>query len=381
MARLGILGTGWGLTVQVPRFREAGLTIQAIYSRSQERATAIAKEHDIPHGFSSVDDVCKSDDVDLVTCVGPTHTRCGQALAALRAGKHVLVDKPMALNVGEAEKMLAAARAAKTHAWMDFELRCTPAVVALREHLKGDDLGGILHISFRCLGNFSFLKSGATFSHWATRENGGGVYSAVGTHYTDLSRHLTGKEVRRVSATQRTLIDTLDDEDGKPQPVTCDGLTIASMELEEPAVEGKDTSLPLPVHMYIAGRNPGLEQMVNECVVACEKGTARIDFTTATLTVTFSAAAAAAAAGADPRKVVVEGSGSAWSHVGTPALGRAIGAVFQGKDLEAPAEPGGVAPKDLATLEDGVIVQRVTDAVHGSAARGGAWIEVDTSRP
>ena len=75
------------------------------------------------------------------------------------------------------------------------------------------------------------------------------------------------------------------------------------------------------------------------------------------------------------------GGGNAWSDVGTPALGRAISSALRGAAPTASAEPGGVAVGDLATLVDGVLVQRVTDAVHKSAAGEGAWLEVDSTPP
>ena len=96
--RVGIIGTGWGLKVQVPQFRAAGLEISAIYSRSPDRAQAIAEEHAIPHAFSSIDDLVNSEAVDLVSVVGPTHERHSAVLKACEAGKHVLSEKPMALN-------------------------------------------------------------------------------------------------------------------------------------------------------------------------------------------------------------------------------------------------------------------------------------------
>ena len=64
-----------------------------------------------------------------------------------------------------------------------------PAVVEMRSILASGALGKPLHLSFRCHGNFGFLK--AQHSHWVREDCGGGVFSAVGTHYTDLCRHLT----------------------------------------------------------------------------------------------------------------------------------------------------------------------------------------------
>lgn len=59
--RVGIVGTGWGLKAQLPRFREAGIQVVAIYSRDAGKAARLAKEHHIPLAFTSVEEMCKSD--------------------------------------------------------------------------------------------------------------------------------------------------------------------------------------------------------------------------------------------------------------------------------------------------------------------------------
>ena len=370
---IGILGTGWGLRVQVPEFRSAGLVVSAIYSRDAARAASIAETHGIDHGCDSVDSLCALTDVDIVSCVGPTSTRCEHTLTALRYGKHVLVDKPMALNEGEALVMLQAARASKVQAWMDFELRCTPAVVKLRELLSSGELGSPLHASFRCVANFGFLAG--KHSHWATREQGGGVFSAVGTHFVDLTRHVTGCEVARVSATQRPLVATLPHpSSGAPMVVTSDGLCMATLEMVQPTRDGDTanaaSSMPLPVSIFISGLSPGLP-FQNTLTLCCERGSATLNLLDATLSVHRT--------DAPGQTEVYGGGGNAWSEVGTPALGRALVAALKGG--QGPAEAGGIHPRDLATLEDGLIVQRVTDAVHESARRGGVWMFVDREVP
>ena len=186
---VGIVGTGWGLKVQVPAFRAVGFTMSAIYSRSLGRAQQIAAEHGISRGFDSVEALCACDDVQLVSCVGPAHTRKAHTLAALAARKHVLVDKPMALDTAEASEMLAASRVAHEsagcRAFMDFELRACPGVVRAKALLASGELGAVQHLSFRCLQGMSFLSGARPHSHWNQRECGGGVFSAVGISAAD----------------------------------------------------------------------------------------------------------------------------------------------------------------------------------------------------
>ena len=334
MPSVGILGTGFGLKVQVPQFRKAGLTIGAIYSRSAERARAIASEHGIPIGCDSVETLCETADVDIVSCAGPTSTRCEQTLAVLRHGKHVLVDKPMAMTETEATSMLEAARAAHgLFAWMDFELRCTPAVLKMREIISSGKLGTPLFISCRSINNSTWLNR--QHSHWATREHGGGVFSAVGTHFVDLARFATGREVARLSATQRTLVDNLPNELGEPTPVTSDGLTMASLEMVEVAGEGGgdadvEKRQALPVNIFISSHSPALPNEIG-LLICCQRGSLKLNLLESTLEVYRTG---------DTKPETYGGGGNAWSEVGTVALGRAIRAAIGGGT--GAVEPGGI---------------------------------------
>lgn len=67
--RVGIVGTGWGVRVQAPKFADAGLHVVALYSRSQERAEQLAGNLGIKHAFSDVNELCRCEEVDLVSIV------------------------------------------------------------------------------------------------------------------------------------------------------------------------------------------------------------------------------------------------------------------------------------------------------------------------
>ena len=61
---VGILGTGWGLKVQLPQLRAAGMQVVALHSRDAERRAAVAREHELPYSFTSVEELCASDEVN-----------------------------------------------------------------------------------------------------------------------------------------------------------------------------------------------------------------------------------------------------------------------------------------------------------------------------
>src|ERR1700704_512585 len=99
MTRLGIIGTGWGTRVQVPAFREAGLDVVAIAGQDAEKTRAVDRDLDVK---PFVDwRALLGSDVDLVSIVTPPSEHLVMATAALDAGKHVLSEKPTALDAGE----------------------------------------------------------------------------------------------------------------------------------------------------------------------------------------------------------------------------------------------------------------------------------------
>ena len=110
MAKVGIIGTGWGARVQVPAFREAGLVIGGIAGAHRTKTRRLADEL----GTAAFDDwraVIADPSIDIVTITTPPAEHVEMAIAALDAGKHVICEKPTALNAREAERIAAAAKA------------------------------------------------------------------------------------------------------------------------------------------------------------------------------------------------------------------------------------------------------------------------------
>jgi predicted dehydrogenase len=114
---IGIIGTGFARTTQIPGFRDC------IASRNRERAAAIAKEFGIEHVANDWHELVAHNDVDLVSVVTPPSTHMEITLAALEQRKAVLCEKPMALNAGEAARMVEKAKSAGVLALIDHELR------------------------------------------------------------------------------------------------------------------------------------------------------------------------------------------------------------------------------------------------------------------
>src|ERR1051325_1274871 len=147
MTKIGIIGTGWGARVQVPAFRDAGLDVIGTAGAHRNKTHRVAGERQVT-AFDDWRELVASNDVDLISIVTPPAEHLPMALAALEANKHVLSEKPTALNTHEAEQLVAAAKAHPDRlALIDHEMRFLPAWRSARERLR--DLGDIRYIEAR----------------------------------------------------------------------------------------------------------------------------------------------------------------------------------------------------------------------------------------
>ena len=191
--RIGFIGTGWTERVQIPTFRLAGFSAQAITSGNRENAARVAAKYAIPHVHEHWKDLLMDDTVDIVSIVTPPHLHAELAIAALRAGKHVICEKPTALNVAEAENMFAAAQAAPNQlAIIDHELRFHPLRAHLRHLVRSGYIGSPLYLELDWLGGHR-LDPKQTWTWHSDNDKGGGYLGALGSHLFDLARWLYGR--------------------------------------------------------------------------------------------------------------------------------------------------------------------------------------------
>jgi predicted dehydrogenase len=226
--RVGFIGSGFARRVQLPALAHVpGTKPVAIASGHRANADAVAREFELPHVFDDGIELARSSEVDLViiSSTPDSHARC--AIAALEAGKHVLCEKPMALDAFEAAQMVAASgQHPDSIAWIDHELRFEPNRRRARELIRSNALGELRHIE---LSLKPYLRGDgrpqtftAPWTWWSDVSRGGGILGAVGSHLIDLCRFWTGSEVRYVAGLAETFVNQRTDEAGQTRPVTAD---------------------------------------------------------------------------------------------------------------------------------------------------------------
>ncbi len=205
--RTGIIGAGFISDYHIKGLQGAGADVVCVCSRSRERARGKARQFGIAGSCDSVEELLSRDDIDLVVIATPDNTHHQLTIQTARAGKAILLQKPMARTSAEAEEIVAAAVQAGVPLIVSFMHRYFDEVVELRKLLRGGMLGDVSMIRQRN------ATPGADWADWFYRADAsGGVVMQIGIHGIDLIRFLFG-EIDAVqasietNATPRTLAD------------------------------------------------------------------------------------------------------------------------------------------------------------------------------
>jgi predicted dehydrogenase len=194
--RWGILSTaGIATEKTIPGIRRAArCEVVAIGSRDVARARAVADRHGIARVHGSYEDVLADPDVDAVYVPLPNHLHAEWTIAAARAGKHVLCEKPLALTPADAERMIESCRAEGVLLMEAFMYRLHPSWVAVRELVAGGRIGRLTAVDSW----FSYYNDDPANIR-NIRAFGGGALYDIGCYSVNLSRMLFGAEPTRVT--------------------------------------------------------------------------------------------------------------------------------------------------------------------------------------
>jgi len=239
--RVGFIGSGFARRVQLPGLRFVpGARATAVASGHRSNADAVASDF----GLRAYDDgeaLARASDVDLVVVSSTPDSHARYAIAALEAGKHVLCEKPMAIDAFEAAQMVAASeRHPDSIAWVDHELRYEPNRRRARELIRSDAIGELRHIELSLKpylrGDGRPQAADAPWNWWFDAARGGGILGAVGSHLIDLCRFWSGSEITYVAGLVETFVRERKDESGVVRPVTADDFTSCVLETARGAV-------------------------------------------------------------------------------------------------------------------------------------------------
>lgn len=207
--RAGIIGTGFIGPVHIEALKRLGVQITAICG-SAKGATAMADLWGIPEVYGDYDyqAMYRSPNVDVVHITSPNKVHVEQSLAALKAGKHMICEKPLGMNTRETAKLVKAAAKSDRVFAVNYMCRFFPAVQQMRAMVRRGDLGRIIHVQGHFFQDW-LLKD--TDYNWRLLASEGGKLRAVGdigTHWIDAVSFILGARARRVFATLETFHKT-----------------------------------------------------------------------------------------------------------------------------------------------------------------------------
>lgn len=186
---LGLIGCGaFGLFCLDMYSKMEDLHAVAVADVRENVAKDFAKEFDLG-AYTDPAELIQREDVDIVHIATPPSTHYELVLAALRAGKHVLCEKPLAMTDGQAKEMLDAAKKADRIAPVNFVLRYNEITHAVKRIIDAGVLGNVLSARLtNCAGDSSLHPE-----HWFWNKNlSGGIFIEHGVHFFDLYQHWLG---------------------------------------------------------------------------------------------------------------------------------------------------------------------------------------------
>jgi predicted dehydrogenase len=199
--KTAIVGTGFMGKVHAENVRRLGnVEIAAVVGSRPERAEKFAESAGIPFATGDLQDVLKNQEIAAVHICTPNVDHYPMSLAAIEAGKAVLCEKPMTMNVDEARRLVDAAKQKNAINCVQHNLRYYPVLQQVRQMIRRGDLGEILIVQGTYSQDWLLYD---TDWNWRLDAKSNGklrVMGDIGSHWMDMIQHLTGLSITAVCA-------------------------------------------------------------------------------------------------------------------------------------------------------------------------------------
>lgn len=209
--RIGLIGyRGFGAFC-AEAFHQTGQgRVVAFAGRDAQAMAAAARQHGVPHTYTDWRALIADPEVEIVHVVTPPDQHAAMAVAALEAGKHVLIEKPLAVSNDEARAILDAAEKAGRVAGINYVMRYDPLYQTVARIAREGWLGDLTHVGFE---NYA-SDEGLSDTHWFwDRAQSGGIFVEHGVHFFDVIGSIAGVPARRVLGQTWTRTDGTGKED------------------------------------------------------------------------------------------------------------------------------------------------------------------------
>lgn len=192
---------------QMPRFFDPGVDtcMKVVCGVDMKEANDAAQKFGWQEASDNWQEVVNRPDIDVVDICSPGHLHAPMAIAAAKAGKHIICEKPLANTLKEAEQMLAAVQKSGVKHLCGFTYRFNPAVQSMKKMIAKGELGEIFHV--RACYQQDWIVDPEFPLNWRLKKEtaGSGALGDIGAHITDLTHFLIG-DIAEVASAMETFI-------------------------------------------------------------------------------------------------------------------------------------------------------------------------------
>ena len=204
--RAGVIGVGFIGVAHVEALRRLGVDVVGVVGSSPDRARAKAEVANLPAVYDSVDALVADPDIDVVHVASPNHAHADQVRAILAAGKHVVCEKPLALDSHDTGDLVERAKASGLVNAVCFNIRFYPNCHQAMAMVADGEIGSPWFVTGSYLQDWLLLDT-----DWNWRlvpEEAGGLRAVadIGSHWLDLAQFITGRRITEVMADLHTFV-------------------------------------------------------------------------------------------------------------------------------------------------------------------------------
>lgn len=205
--QVGVIGAGFIGPAHMEGIRRQGFEVTAVAASDQASSDQAAKKLLVPRAYGDWRELVQDPDLDVVHITSPNYLHFEQTKAVLEAGKHVICEKPLAMNTEESSQLVALAKETGLVNAVTFNIRFYPLMQDARARIKAQELGDRLYII-----QGSYLQDWLLYDtdwNWRLEPELGGKLRAVadiGSHWIDLVTFITGTRVEQVFADFETFL-------------------------------------------------------------------------------------------------------------------------------------------------------------------------------
>ncbi len=369
--RAAVAGTGFIGAVHARSARLAGAELVGVAASTPERSAEAAEALGAERAFESAEALVAAPDVDVVHICTPNHLHLPLAEAALAAGKHVICEKPLAVDAAGAQRLVDAARGTDRLAAVPFVYRYYPTVREARARVASGRAGAVRLLHGTYLQDW--LSSSAD-DNWRVDEALGGAsraFADIGSHWCDLAEFVSGHRIARLWARTLTAMPERSHDAGRPAFAAGNGDgSTREVSTEDAAVMQFETDGGALGSVVISQISPGRKNRLWLEVDGAEEALAFSQEEPETLW--SGRREAVTLVPRDPAAMAPDAARLAKLPAGHP---QGYADCFDLFVADAYAAIGGERPEGMPVFDDGLRAARITDAVLASSRTGG-WVDL-----